>query len=164
MDLSSPEVVAARAVAVVAIERLLRARTAPLLWLVTALAALLVAAAVFSDGLGAVVLGAGAVVATAVASTLFLVRAVVLRGLRRVAGGPDYVRVRPIVERRMAEVERAGAVIPLDSGGILRLAWLARRPRDLQDHVRQTGTTITRVIPEVVADIRRELPGPRELR
>jgi hypothetical protein len=157
MDASSPEFVAGRAVAVVALERLIRARTALVVWTVFAVAAVLVVGAVMSDGLGAIVVGLAALVAASVAMALFAVRAAVLRALRRIAGGPHYARVRPIVERRMAEVQRVGAVIPLDAPGALRLAWRARRPADLQQQVRETAATVARTIPDVVADVRREL-------
>jgi len=160
MDLSSPQFVAGRAVAVFAMERFIRDRTALLLWAVALLAVALIVGTVVSDGLGAILLGLAALVAAAVAATLFAVRAAVLRGLRHVGGGPDYPRLRPIVERRMAEVERATAIIPLEPMGAIRLAWMARRPADLQQHVRKTAATVVRTIPEVVEDVRRELTRP----
>jgi hypothetical protein len=157
MDASSPEVVAARAVAVVALERLIRERTALLVWSVAAVAIVLVVGSVASAGLGAVVLGVLAMIAGVVAATLFAVRAAVLRVVRRIAGGSNFARVRPVVERHMAEVERAGAVVSLDPPGLLRLFWLARRPADLRAHIQRTAATVARTIPLVVADVRREL-------
>jgi hypothetical protein len=161
MDLSSPEFVAGRVVATFALERLIRARTAFVLWAAVAIAAFLVVGAVVSDGIGAVLVGVAALVAAAVAVTLWIVRGAVLRGVRRVGGGPDYTRLRPIVERHMDEVERARTAIPLDPPSTLRLLWMARRPRELQEHVRQTATTVTRTLPAVVADVRAELAAPR---
>ncbi len=161
MDTSSPEFVAGRVVAVVAIERFIRARTAFVVWAVAVIAVLLIVGTVVSDGIGAIFVGLAALVASAVAATLFAVRGAVLRGLRRIGGGPDYPRLRPIVERRMDAVQRAGAVITLDPPGALRLAWLARRPAALQQHVRETAATVARTIPEVVNDVRRELAQPR---
>jgi hypothetical protein len=115
-----------------------------------------------SDGLGAVLLGLFAIVAGAVAATLFAVRALVLRLLRRIAGGPDFARARPVIERHMAEVGRAGAVVPLDAPGVARLLWLARRPADLRAQVQQMATSVSRAVPLVVADVRQELtPGER---
>lgn len=160
MDLSSPEFVAGRAVAVFAIERLIRERTALIVWSVAVIAGLLIIGTVVSDGFGAVVLGAVALVAVAVAGTLFVVRAGVLRVVRRIGGGPDYPRMRPIVERRIAQVEQARAVIPLEPVGAIRLAWMARRPARLQQHVREAAATVARTIPEVVDDVRRELARP----
>ncbi len=157
MDISSPEFVAGRAVAVFAVERLIRDRTALPVWVVTAGAGILVVGSVLSDGLGAVLLGLLAVAAGAVAATLFAVRAVVLRIVRRLAGGPDFERVRPVIERHMAEVERARSVLPLDPPGVIRLAWLARRPADLRAHVQTMATAVARTIPLVVAEVRREL-------
>jgi hypothetical protein len=157
MDLSSPEFVAGRVVATFALERLIRARSAFVLWAAVVITAVLVVGAVVSDGIGAVLIGLLALVAAAIALTLWFVRGVVLRGVRRVGGGPDYARLRPLVARRMAEVENAHAVIPLDAPSTLRLLWMARRPRDLQEHVRHTAQTVVRTIPEVVADVRGEL-------
>ena len=97
-------------------------------------------------------------VAGSIALTLFAVRAAVVRVVRRIGGGPDYARIRPIVERRMADVQRARGAIPLERIGLLRLAWMARRPAALQQHVRETAATVVRTIPDVVADVRRELP------
>ena len=141
----------------VALERLIRDRTALPMWTVAGLAVVLVVGTIVSDGAGAVILGLLALVAVVVALTLFAIRAVVLRIVRRVAGGPDFARARPVVERHMAEIERAGAVLPLDAPGIIRLAWLARRPADLRTHVQQTAATVARTLPLVTAEIRREL-------
>ena len=160
MDLSSPEFVAGRAVAVFALERLIRARTSFLLWAAVVIAAVLVIGAVVSSGIGAVLVGLAALVATVVAATLWFVRGAVLRGVRRVGGGPDYARLRPIVARRMAQVEKARSVISLDPPSTLRLLWMARRPAALQEEVRQTAQTVERTIPEVVADVRAELARP----
>ena len=157
MDTSSPEFVAGRVVAVVAIERLIRSRTAFVVWPAAAIAMFLIVGAVLSHGVGAVLVGLAALVACAVAATLFTVRAAVLRVLRRVGGGPDYPRLRPIVERRMDDVQRASTAIPLERSGLLRLAWMARRPAVLQQHVRETAAVVVRTIPEVVADVRGEL-------
>lgn len=157
MDTSSAEVVAARAVAVVAIERLIRGRTAFLVWSVAGLAVILAIGSIVSDGLGALLLGLLAVVAGAVAATLFAIRAAVLRILRRVAGGPDFARARPVIERHMAEVEGARAAVPLDAPGVVRLLWLARRPADLRAHVQRMAATVARALPLVVADVRHEL-------
>jgi hypothetical protein len=92
-----------------------------------------------------------------VAATLFAVRSAVLRVLRRVGGGPDYAQLRPIVQRRMDDVQRASNVIPFERSGVLRLAWMARRPAVLQEHIRETAAVVVRTIPEVVADVRGEL-------
>lgn len=157
MDTTSPEFVAGRIVAVVALERFIRARSAFFVWGAAVIAVLLVVGAVAADGFAAVVVGLLALVATAVFATLFVVRKLVLRGVRRVGGGPDYERLKPLVEKRMAQVEHARTVIPLDPPSALRLAWMARRPAALRDHVRQTAETVAHTIPEVVADVRREL-------
>lgn len=159
MGPSSPEFTAGRVVAVFALERLIRERTALFVWGATAIAAIFWVGAVASDGLGAVFVGALAVVATAVAATLFVVRRVVVGALRRLGGGPDYARLRPIVARRMAEVDEARNVLPLSPPGALRLVWMARRPAALRDHIRATGQSISRTIPGVVADVRRKLHG-----
>jgi hypothetical protein len=157
MDTSSPEVVAARAVAVFTIERVIRDRTAIVVWAAAAVAVILVVGSVVSDGVGAVLLGVLALLAGAVTATLFAVRAVVLRLVRRIAGGPEFARVRPVIERHMANVEDARGLVPLDAPSVIRLAWLARRPADLRAQVQQTAATVTRTIPVVVADVRREL-------
>lgn len=157
MDPSSPEFVAGRAVAVFALERLIRDRTAVVVWGVAAIAVALVIGTIASEGLGAVLVGVAAVVAVAVSVTLFTVRAAMLRGLRRFGGGPDYPRLRPIVERRMAEVQRSREIISLDRPGLIRLVWKARHPAALQQHVRRVADNVVRTIPEVVADVRREL-------
>lgn len=164
MDISAPEIVAARAVAVFAIERLIRGRTALFVWAVAGVAVLLVVGSVVSDGVGAVILGLLGLVAGVAAATMFAIRAAVLRVMRRIAGGPDFARVRPVVERHMAEVERARDVLPLDPPGVIRLAWLARRPADLRAHIQETAATVARTIPLVVADVRQELAsGNREV-
>jgi hypothetical protein len=157
MDTSSPEVVAARAVAVFTIERLVRDRTAIFVWAAAAVAGILVVGSIVSDGFGAVIFGVLAVVAGAVTAALFAVRAAVLRIVRRIAGGPDFARVRPVIERHMANVEDARGLVPLDAPSVIRLAWLARRPADLRAHVQQMAATVARAIPLVVADVRREL-------
>jgi len=164
MDTSSPEFVAGRVVAVVVIERLIRARTAFVVWSVAAVALVLVIGTVINDGIGAIFVGLMALIASSVALTLFAVRAAVLRGLRRVGGGRDYARLRPIAEQRLDELRRAGTVIPLDPPSALRLAWLARRPAALQQQVREAATSVVRTIPEVVADVRRELAAGRNQR
>ncbi|MEY2470870.1 MAG: hypothetical protein QOK28_199 [Actinomycetota bacterium] len=162
MDLSSAEFVAGRVVATFALERLIRARTAFALWTAVVITAILVVGAVVSDGVGAVVIGLVALVAAAITATLWFVRAGVLRALRRVGGGPDYARLRPIVERRMSAVNKSREVITLNPQGALRLAWMARRPAALQDHLRDTAQTVAHTIPEVVADVRAELAaGPQ---
>ena len=158
MDIASPEVVAGRAVAVYAIERSIRRRTAFVVWSAAAVAAVLVVGAVMSSGLGAVLVGLAALIAGSIAATLFAIRAALLRVVRRVGGGPDYARIRPIIERRMADVQRTREVIPFERSGLVRLAWMARRPAALQQHVRDTAATVARAIPEVVAEVRRELP------
>jgi hypothetical protein len=159
MDVSSPEIVAARALAAVTIERLVRDRTAILVWSAAAIAAILVVGAFLSHGIGAVIVGLFALVASVVAATLFAVRAAALRVLRRVTGGPDFARTRPIVERHLAELERARGALPLDSMGVVRLMWLARRPAALRAHVQDTASTLVRTFPVVVAEVRRELNG-----
>jgi hypothetical protein len=98
-----------------------------------------------------------ALVATSVAATLFTVRAVVVRGIRRVGGGRNYERLRPIVAKRFDAVQSARGAIPVDKIGLLRLAWIARRPKALRDHLREIADTMMRTAPEVVADVRREL-------
>lgn len=143
--------------AVVALERFIRARSAFFVWGAAVIAAVLVLGAMASDGFGAVVVGLFALVALAVTATLFTVRNVVLRGVRRVGGGRDYARLKPLVEKRMDAVEHARTVIPLDPPSALRLMWMARRPADLREHVRKTAETVAHTIPEVVADVRREL-------
>ena len=157
MNVSAPEVIAARAVAVVAIERLVRERTSLLLWGAVGVAVILLVGAVVSDGIGAVVLGLFTLVAGVIAATLFVVRAAVLRIVRRVAGGREFDRVRPIIDRHMSAVERARGGIPLDSLGVVRLLWMARRPAALRAHVQDVATTLTKTFPLVVADVRREL-------
>jgi hypothetical protein len=157
VDISSPEVTAGRAIAVVAIEQLIRTRTALVVWCAAVIAGLLVVGAVVSDGLGAVLVGIAALVAASVAVTLFAIRAVVLRALRRFGGGPDFARVRPIVERHLAEDNRARGVV-FDRPGAARLAWrVARRPGALQDEVRETASVLARTAPNVVAEVRGEL-------
>ncbi|MBA2608211.1 MAG: hypothetical protein H0U92_04700 [Actinobacteria bacterium] len=160
MDLSSPELVAGRAVAVFALERIIRDRTAFFVWSAAVITAVLIVGTIASDGVGALVVGAFALIAAAVTFTLFAVRAAVLRALRLIGGGRDYVRMRPIVERHMSEVQRGCAAIPTDRMGVVRLAWMARRPAALQQHVRETATAVARTIPEVVADVRTELARP----
>jgi hypothetical protein len=157
VDVSSAEVVAARAVAVVMLERVIRERTAIFVWGAVAIAVILVVGTVVSDGIGAVILGLFALVAAVIAATLFVVRATVVRVVRRVAGGPDFTRARPVIERHLAEVERARGGVPLDAIGVARLVWMARRPADLRAHVQDVATTLTRTFPLVVADVRREL-------
>lgn len=157
IDTTSPEFVAGRVVAVIALEKLILARTALFVWGAAVIAAVLVIGAVASDGFGAVVVGLFALVAVSVAVTLFAVRHVVLRGVRRVGGGRDYARLRPLVERRVRETAQARSVVALDTPGALRLVWMARRPAALRDHVRKTAETVVLTIPEVVADVRREL-------
>ncbi len=159
MDPSSPEVVAGRAVAVYALERFIHARSAIFCWGAAAIAALLWVGTFASGGLGAVVVGLFALVATTVAGTLFVTRNVVVRAVRRVGGGRDYARLRPIVARRMAQVEHARTIIPLDPPSALRLAWMVRRPKVLRAHVREVAATVAHTIPEVVDDVRRELGG-----
>lgn len=159
MDTSSPEFVAGRVVAVYAAERLIRARTAVFVWAASGIAALLVVGAVSSQGVGAVIVGVFAFGASAVAITLLLVRAAVLRVVRRFGGGPDYARLRPLVAKRMNDVSRGRQLHPLEPLGAARLVWMARRPAELHDHLRQTTSTVLRTIPEVVADVRSELAG-----
>jgi hypothetical protein len=155
--LTSPEVVAARAVAVVMLERVVRARTAPLLWGAAGVAAILVVGAVLSDGIGAVIVGLFALVAAVVALTMFFVRRVVLRVMGRVAGGREFARARPIVERHIDEVERARGALPTDAFAVARLLWMARHPSALGAHVRDVATTLARSYPSVVTEVRREL-------
>lgn len=161
IDSSSPEFVASRVVAVFALERFIRARSAFFVWGAAAIAAVFVVGAIASDGFGAFVLGLFALVALSVFATLWVTRSVVLRGVRRVGGGRDYERLRPLVAKRIAAVEDARGALPLDTSATLRLLWKARRPRDLREHVRQTAQTVMQTIPEVVADVRRELGNPR---
>jgi hypothetical protein len=163
VDVSSAEFVAGRVVATFALERLIRARTAFVLWAAVVITAVLVIGAVASDGVGAVVVGLVALVAAAITATLWFVRSTVVRALRRIGGGPDYARLRPIVERRMSEVNKSREVITLNPQGALRLAWTARRPAALQEQLRNTAQTVVRTIPEVVADVRAELAaGPAQ--
>jgi len=154
---NSAEFTAARVVAVFVLERFIRARTALVLWGAAVIAALLWFGAIASDGIGAVFVGLFALVATTVAATLFAARAVVLRAIRRVGGGRDYARLQPLVARRVADVEKARGVIPLDGIHPIRLAWMARRPRVLAEQVREAAATVATAVPEVVADVRREL-------
>lgn len=160
MDPSSPEFVAGRVVATFAFERFIRERSAPFVWGASIIAALLVVATVVSDGLSAVLLGLLALAAVSVAVTLWAVRTVVTRAVRRVGGGRDYPRLRPLVAKRMDEIEQVRSVIPLDPPGMVRFAWMARRPRDLSEHLRRAAQTAVRTMPEVVADVRRELGRP----
>jgi hypothetical protein len=157
MDPSSPEFVAGRVVAVFALERFIHERTSLIWWATAVIAALLWIGAVMSDGFGAVIVALFALVATSVAATLFTVRAVVVRGIRRVGGGRNYERLRPIVAKRFDAVQSARGAIPVDKIGLLRLAWIARRPKALRDHLREIADTMMRTAPEVVADVRREL-------
>lgn len=157
VDPSSPEFVAGRVVAVFALERFIRERSSFFVWGAAAIAVLLWVGAIASAGLGAIVVGLFALVATSVAATLYVVQRVVLRGVRRVGGGPNYERLRPIVKRRIEAVESARGAIPMDTFGVVKMAWMARRPKALRDHVRQTADTVMRTVPEVVADVRREL-------
>ena len=62
-----------------------------------------------------------------------------------------------MVARRYDAIQRASGAIPMERMGLLRLAWMARRPKALADHVRDTAQTFVRTVPEVVADVRREL-------
>jgi len=160
VDLSSPELVAGRAVAVFSLERLIRARTSWLLWGAVGITAIFAFGATRSSGVGAVVVGLFALVAAAVSLTLFVVRSLVLRALRRVGGGRDYPRLRPIVERHVSEVERARGAVPVNTFGVVRLAWMARRPAELNEHIRATASVIAKTAPGVVADVRRELARP----
>jgi hypothetical protein len=157
METTAPEVVAARAFAVVMLERLIRDRTAPFVWVAVGVAALLFVGAAVSDGVGAVIVGLFALVAATIAATLFIVRGAVLRVVRRVAGGRDYERARPVIDRHIAEVERARGALPLDTFGMTRVLWMARRPAGLRAHVQDTATTLARAFPSVVADVRHEL-------
>lgn len=161
-DPNAAEFTAARVVAVFVLERFIRARTALVLWGFAAIAIVLWIGTVASHGIGAVFVGLFALVATTIAVTLFAARALVLRAIRRVGGGRHYARLRPVVARRVADVERAHSVIPLDGVGPLRLAWMARRPRLLAEQVREAAATVATTIPEVVADVRREL-GPSSI-
>lgn len=157
MDPSSPEFVAGRVVAVFALERFIRERSSFFVWGAAIVAVVLWVGAIVSDGFGAVIVGLFALTATTVAVTLYVVQRVVIRGVRRVGGGRDYERLRPLVARRFDEVEKARGALPVDTIGVLRLAWMARRPKALRDHVQQTAQTVARTIPEVVNDVRREL-------
>ena len=50
----------------------------------------------------------------------------------------------------------------VDTIGVLRLAWMARRPKALRDHVQQTAQTVARTIPAPVRRaVRRALTGRR---
>lgn len=157
VDPSSPEFVAGRVVAVFALERLIRERSSFFVWGAALIAAVLWAGSIASDGLGAVIVGLFALVATTVAATLFVVQRVVIRGVRRVGGGANYERLRPLIARRFDEVEKARGAVPVDTFGVIKLAWMARRPKALRDHVQLTAQTVVKTIPEVVADVRREL-------
>lgn len=154
---TSPEVTAARVVGVFVLERFIRARSALVLWGAAVIAVVLWVGAFASAGFGAVVVGLFALAATAVAATLFATRALVLRAIRRVGGGPHYAQLRPLVARRVEEAERARTVIPLDRAGALRLMWTARRPRLLKEQIQEAANTVARAAPEVVNDVRREL-------
>lgn len=157
VDATSAEFVAGRVVAVFALERFVRERAAFWVWGSTAIALVLWVGAVASNGFGAVVVALFALMATTVAVTLWAVRNVVVRGVRRVGGGPNYERLRPLVAKRFADVERAHGAIPTDNIGLLKLAWMARRPKQLGEHVRETAQIVVRTIPEAVNDVRREL-------
>jgi hypothetical protein len=160
MDVSSPEFVAGRTVAVFALERFVRARTAFVVWSAAAITALLVLGAIASYGVGAFVVGVFAVIAAVITMTLFAIRAAVLRGLRVIGGGADYARLRPIVRKHLADVQTTRGTIPVDRLGLVRLAWMARRPEDLQQHVRHTVNTVSRAVPDVVSEVRTELARP----
>ncbi len=157
MDPNSAEVTAARVVAVYALERFIRERSSFWVWGSAAVALILWIGAFLSHGFGAIVVSLFALVATTVAATLYVVRRVVLRGVRKVGGGPNYERLRPLVAKRIAAVEDARGTIPTGTPGIIRMIWMARRPKALRDHVRDTAQTVVKTIPEVVADVRREL-------
>lgn len=153
----SAEVIAARGVVVFIIEAAVRARTAFIVWAAALIAAIFVIGAVKSDGIGAFIVGVLALVAATVAVTLFGARAALLRALRRYGGGRDYPRVKPIIERHLDSVQRARASVPKDRFGFARLIWMARRPAKLGEYVRETGRELANAIPDVVADVRREL-------
>ena len=155
--MNGAEATAARVVAVFVLERLIRARTALVLWGAVAIAVILWFGTVASSGFGAVVVALFALVATTIAATLFFARAMLLRVVRRVGGGAHYAQLRPLVAKRVKAAEDARAVIPLERTSALRLVWMARRPRVLKEHVREAAATIARAVPEVVNDVRREL-------
>lgn len=157
MDASSPEFIAARAVSVFMLDRFIRERSNWIVTLATVITALLLVGAIRSDGIGAVILGLFTLVAASVTATLFAVRWTVLRGVRRVGGGRDYPRLKPIVERHVEEVERAQGALKFDNTGLFKLAWKARRPAALKEHVQTTAATLAKAAPRVMEDVRREL-------
>ena len=157
MEASSPEIAAARAVVVFALERFIRERSNWIITLGVIVSLLFVFGVVQSDGFGAIFIGLLALVAITVTATLYITRKVVIGGIRRVGGGRDYPRIRPIVERHINDVERAQGNLKFDTTGLFRLAWMARRPARLQEHVRSTAATLAQAAPRVVADVRREL-------
>lgn len=157
MDASSPEFIAARAVATFALERFIRERSNWIVTLASVITLLLFVGAWQSDGLGAVVLGLFTLVAASVTATLFVVRWTVVRGIRRVGGGRDYARVKPIVERHIDDVERAQGSLKFDNTGLFKLLWKVRRPGALKQHVQTTANTLVQAAPRVVDDVRREL-------
>lgn len=167
MDSTTPEIVTARAVGVLLVESLIRARTSFVLRVLGGLGVVLILLALLVGDVLGVLFGLLGLVLLVVTGVLVGIRKVSLVALRRIGGGPMHERVRPVVARRLTEIRTAGSELPLTRSGAFQLLRLARRPTELHAQIRTSGEAIVRAVPEVIDEVRAVLDErgiPRERR